>query len=137
MMEVLTHQPLHSDMVRDAVSDTAHGALLVFEGVVRNHFEGREVIGLEYEAYPEMVEPFLEALATEVGEMWPGTEIAVIHRLGRLDVGDTSLLIAVSAPHREEAYAASSHALEAIKTGLPVWKKEILADGSHWKPNAG
>jgi molybdopterin synthase catalytic subunit len=137
MMDVLTHQPLHPDMVRDAVSDDAHGAFLVFEGVVRNHFEGRAVIGLEYEAYPEMVEPFLEALKAEVQEKWPGTEIAVIHRLGRLEVGDTSLLLAASAPHRAEVYAASSHALEAIKAGLPVWKKEILADGSHWKPNAG
>jgi molybdopterin synthase catalytic subunit len=136
-MDVLTHQPLHPDMVRDAVSDTAHGALLVFEGVVRNHFDGQEVIGLEYEAYPEMVEPFLAALKEEVKRSWPGIEIAVIHRVGNLEVGDTSMLLAVSAPHRAEAYAASKHALEAIKAGLPIWKKEILADGSHWKPNAG
>ena len=136
-MDVLTHQPLHPDMVRDEISDTAHGALLVFEGAVRNHFEGQEVIGLEYEAYPEMVEPFLEALKDEVREKWPGANIAIIHRLGRLDVGDTSLLIAVSAPHRKDVYAASSHALEVIKVGLPVWKKEILADGSYWRPNAG
>ncbi len=136
-MDVLTHQPLHPDMVRDVVSDHAHGALLVFEGVVRNHFEGREVIGLEYEAYPEMVEPFLASLVEEVRGKWPGTELAVIHRLGRLDVGDTSLLVAVSSPHRAAVYDASRHALETIKEGLPVWKKEILTDGSHWKPNAG
>jgi len=134
-MEVLTHQPLHPDMVRDQVAETSHGVVIVFEGIVRDSFGDQEVVGLEYEAYPELVESFLGLLREEVEGLWPGVRLAVIHRTGRLIVGDTSLLVAVAAAHRPEAYEASRHAVEAIKAGLPVWKKEILEDGSSWKPN--
>jgi len=134
-MEVLTHQPLHPDMVRDQVTESRHGVVLVFEGVVRDDFGDDTVVGLEYEAYPEMVESFLNTLIEEVEGLWSGVRLAVIHRLGRLQVGDTSLLVAIAAPHRGEAYEASRHAIEALKAGLPVWKKEILEDGTHWKPN--
>jgi len=103
--------------------------------VVRNHFDQREVKGLEYEAYPELIDPVMDEIQAEAHQRWPGTAIAVAHRIGALEVGETSLVIAVGSAHRPAAYETSRFVLEAIKARLPVWKKEIYADGSAWKPN--
>ena len=127
--------PIDVVQVRAQVEEHGHGALLVFEGVVRNHFDQREVVGLEYEAYPELVDPVMKEIQQEAHERWPKTVLAVAHRVGPLSVGETSLVIAVGSPHRPAAYETSRYVLEAIKARLPVWKKEIYADGSAWKPN--
>lgn len=122
--------------VREAVTDPGMGAILVFEGVARDSFEGKRVVRLEYEAYPEMAVPVLEAIGREVGERWPGARVAVVHRTGSVAIGEPSVVIAVGAPHRAEAYAASRYAIDELKARLPVWKKEIYEDGSAWKANA-
>lgn len=135
-MPTLTEDILRPEEIRARVENPGHGAVLVFEGVVRNQFENRAVVGLEYEAYPELVEPVAAQIMQDVCARWPGVHVAIAHRIGSLQVGETSLVIAVGAPHRPAAYEASRHTLELIKDRLPVWKKEIYADGSAWKPNA-
>jgi molybdopterin synthase catalytic subunit len=109
------------------------GALLLFLGVVRNHNEGREVAGLEYEAYEEMGEAVLEEIAREAQEGCGSDRILVQHRVGVLEVGGVSTVIAVATPHRAEAYEASRYIIEEIKKRLPVWKKENYVEGdSQW-----
>lgn len=131
----LTDQVLDVAAIRARVDDPGFGAVLVFEGVVRNHFDGRPVRGLQYEAYPELAEPVTQGIVDEAVERWPGTRIAVAHRTGELDIGETSLVIAVGTPHRGACYEASRFVIEAIKEKLPVWKKELYVDGEAWKPN--
>ncbi|MFC1574994.1 molybdenum cofactor biosynthesis protein MoaE, partial [Gemmatimonadota bacterium] len=104
------------------------GAVLIFLGTVRNHNDGREVTGLEYEAYREMGEKVLGAIAGEAAERFGTDRILVRHRVGRLKVGDVSTAIAVATPHRAEAYEASRYIIEEIKKRLPVWKKEHYTD---------
>ncbi len=128
--------PIDAAALRSRIEDPGHGALLIFEGVARNNFGGRPVQALDYEAYPELAVPVLEGIAREAEERWPGAQLAIVHRTGRLEIGEPSVVIAVGAPHRAEAYEASRFALEALKARLPVWKKEIYADGEAWKPNA-
>lgn len=115
-----------------AVADGAAGAICVFHGVTRNQHLGRAVTHLEYEAYPAMALPALRAIATEIAERWPGARVAMVHRLGRVLVGEASVVIAVSTPHRAEAFAACRHAIDSLKTQVPIWKKEFWADGSAW-----
>ena len=134
-MSILQSQPLDVADFRAQVEAAGHGALLVFEGVVRNHFEQRPVVGLEYEAYSELVDPVMDEIHAEAQQRWPEVVVVVAHRIGALAVGETSLVIAVGSPHRPAAYETSRFVLEAIKARLPVWKKEIYADGSAWKPN--
>ena len=134
-MSILQSQPLNVPQLREQVESPSHGALLVFEGVVRDNFEQRKVVGLEYEAYPELVDPVMDEIHAEALQRWPGVAIVVAHRTGALAVGETSLVIAVGSAHRPAAYETSRFVLEAIKARLPVWKKEIYADGSAWKPN--
>jgi molybdopterin synthase catalytic subunit len=93
-------------------------------------------LGLEYEVYAEMAVPVMEAIAAEAGERWPGCRVAMVHRTGSLTVGEVSVIIAVSTPHRAEAYAASRFCIDALKERVPVWKKERYADGAAWKANA-
>ena len=132
----LTADPLDIAALRARVDDPGFGAVLVFEGVVRNHFDGRPVEGLEYEAYPELAEPVVKAICEEIAERWPGARVVVAHRTGRLGIGETSMLIAVGTPHRGACYEASRYAIEALKERLPVWKKELYRDGEAWRPNS-
>jgi len=132
----LTAEVLDLRAIRARVEDPGFGAVLVFEGVVRNHFGGRPVTGLEYEAYPELAQPVVQAICAEIKERWPGARVAVAHRTGALDIGETSMVIAVGTPHRGACYEASRYAIEALKERLPVWKKEVYADGEAWKPNS-
>ena len=134
-MSIIQTEPIDVAKVRAQVDSAGHGAVLVFEGVVRNHFDQRPVTGLEYEAYPELVDPVMNEILQSADAQWPGVAISVAHRVGSLAVGETSLVIAVGSAHRPPAYEASRFVLESIKDRLPVWKKEIYADGSAWKPN--
>lgn len=114
------------------------GAQVVFTGTVRDHADGRvDVTAVTYEAYEEQVVPRLEALAADVRRRWPTVgRVALWHRHGRLEVGQASVLVAVSAPHRGEAFDAARHAIDTLKVTLPVWKEESWADGSGWGTNA-
>ena len=134
-MFLLTHEPIEIATLRSAVSNHGFGALVVFEGITRNHFEGRPVERLEYEAYPDMAKLEMDRIRTEALDKWPEIQLAVAHRLGVVGLGETSLIIAVGAPHRVEGYEASRFVLEAIKSRLPVWKKEYYTDGESWKAN--
>lgn len=132
----VTAEPLQPRALRDAVITPASGAAVVFEGVVRNHHEGRAVIRLEYEAYAEMAERQLRAVAEEVLAEYRDREVHAIaahHRVGSLEVGETSLVVAVSAAHREDAFAAALRTVDRIKETVPVWKKEFGPDGSRWQ----
>jgi molybdopterin synthase catalytic subunit len=122
--------------LREAVAHPGAGAILIFEGVTRDHFEGREVTRLEYEAYEPMALKEMEAIGAEIRQRWPQTRVAMAHRTGIVEVGEASVLIAVSAPHRVAAYDASRFAIDTLKKRVPIWKKELYADGSCWKANA-
>jgi molybdopterin synthase catalytic subunit len=134
-MFVLQSEPLDVLLFRKEVEDPGFGAVLLFEGVARDNFEGRGVSGLEYEAYAAMAVPQMRNIAEEALEKWPSIKVAIGHRTGAVAIGEPSLVIAVGAPHRPECYAANRFVLEAIKDRLTVWKKEIYTDGESWKAN--
>lgn len=112
------------------VGDRADGAAILFLGVVRDHADGRPVDGMRYDAYLEMAEGVLSQIASEAAERLGTDRVAVVHRTGELAIGDVSVAIAVSSPHRAEAYDASRYVIEEIKKRLPVWKKEHYTDGT-------
>jgi molybdopterin synthase catalytic subunit len=110
------------------------GAVVLFSGTVRDHAEGRtDVEHLEYEAYDEHVVPKLEAIVAELRSRWASVgRVALVHRVGRLELGESSVVAAVSAPHRPEAFEAARFAIDALKATVPVWKREVWAGGSDW-----
>lgn len=108
------------------------GAVVLFLGTVRDNREGRPVHHLEYEAYQAMALREMERVATEATRQWPVLHLAMVHRLGRLQVGDISVAIAVSAPHRREAFAAGKFAIDTLKQSVPIWKKEVWEGGEVW-----
>jgi molybdopterin synthase catalytic subunit len=114
------------------------GAVVLFSGTVRDHAEGRsDVQFLEYEAYDEMVVPKLREIVAETRLRWPEIgRIALVHRIGTLELGESSVVVATSAPHRPEAFAAARFAIDALKVSVPVWKREIWQGGSDWGTNA-
>jgi molybdopterin synthase catalytic subunit len=115
-----------------AVETPAAGAINVFLGVVRNNNLGRAVQYLDYEAYPSMAEKVMRDLATEAQERFGLEDCAVLHRTGRLEIGETSLLIAVSCGHRAESFEGTHWLVNEIKKRVPVWKKEVWDDGESW-----
>jgi molybdopterin synthase catalytic subunit len=129
----VTTEPLDIRTVNDLVKRPTDGAVVTFDGIVRNNFDGRAVHALEYEAYAAMAEKKMAQIGQEVRQKFPIGEIAMIHRLGRLDIGESSIVIAVAAPHRHEAFEACAYAMDRVKEEVPVWKKEFFNDGDeHW-----
>ena len=126
----LVREPI--DVAALAGASTADGAVCLFVGVVRNENQGRAVLRLEYEAYEEMALPLMEEIAAETGRLYPVTDVRLVHRLGRLEIGEASVAVAVSSPHRAEAFAACRFAIDTLKARVPIWKKELYADGSAW-----
>lgn len=124
---VLDPAPLVAAVRRDE-----SGAIALFYGVVRNENLGRAVHYLEYDAYPAMAIKKMREVADEVRAKFPITDIGILHRIGRLEIGETSLLVAVSSGHRAEAFDACHFAVDRIKQIVPVWKKEVWTDGSEW-----
>ena len=114
------------------------GAVVLFSGTVRDHADGRsDVTHLDYEAYDEMVVPKLQEIVAETRARWNDIgRIALVHRVGRLELGESSVVAAVSAPHRPEAFAAARFAIDALKVSVPVWKRENWGGGSDWGTNA-
>jgi molybdopterin synthase catalytic subunit len=134
----ITDTPIDPETLRAAIADPRSGAVATFVGVTRNSFAGKEVLHLEYEAYAPMAELQMREIGTEIARRWPAvTGVAIAHRVGRVEVGEASVALAVSAPHRGEALAACAHGIERLKSTLPVWKKEVFADGSVWRENTG
>jgi molybdopterin synthase catalytic subunit len=128
----ITHEPLDPAPLVAAVRRDESGAVALFYGVVRNENLGRRVQHLEYDAYPEMAIKKMREVADEVRARFPVTGVGVLHRIGRLEIGETSLLVAVSSGHRKEAFEACHFAVDRIKQIVPVWKKEVWEDGSEW-----
>jgi len=128
----LTHAPVNLTSVVVEVVDERAGAIATFLGTVRSHSRGRDVIALEYEAYEEMAEEVMAEIADEIQERYELCKVAIAHRLGRVEVGETSVAIGVSAPHRQDALSACADAIEALKARVPLWKKELYADGEEW-----
>jgi molybdopterin synthase catalytic subunit len=129
----ITGQAILPQDVLDAVGSPAHGAVLLFLGTVREQNEGQPVRGMRYDAYAEMAEAVLHAILTEAAEVAGSDRIAAVHRTGELSIGEVSVAIAVSTPHRAQAFAAARHVIEQIKLRLPVWKHEHYIQGaSRW-----
>jgi molybdopterin synthase catalytic subunit/molybdopterin converting factor small subunit len=129
---VLSAEPLDvAAVVAEAASDDA-GAISTFVGTVRRSSRGREVVRLEYEAFEEMAEPMLRSLADELTERHGLCAVAIHHRVGVVEIGEPSIVIAVSAPHRAAAIEACREAIDTLKQTIPLWKKEIYADGEEW-----
>ncbi|WP_372010139.1 molybdenum cofactor biosynthesis protein MoaE [Paenibacillus chitinolyticus] len=130
---VLTREPIEPAEVIQKVTHPDCGATLVFIGTTREHTHGVRTVLLEYEAYDPMAVSVMETIGAELEARWPGCRCAMTHRLGLVGIGESSLVIAVSTPHRADCYEASRYAIERVKQILPVWKKEIGEDGSEWK----
>jgi molybdopterin synthase catalytic subunit len=129
---LLTEQPLSLDAAVDEVRDVGAGAIATFIGTVRNESRGRDVRFLEYEAYAEMATDVMSQLAAKLKERYDLHEIAIHHRTGRVEIGEASVVIAVSAPHRQDALAACEDAIGELKQTVPLWKKEVYEGGEEW-----
>ena len=128
MFRITSEEIELGDVIR-AVEAGDAGAIVHFLGVVRNNTEGREVSYLEYEAYPPMAEKKMAEIAQEVHEKWGLDRVAMIHRVGRLEIGEVSVAVAVASPHRKEAFEACHYAMNRLKQVVPIWKREVWADG--------
>jgi molybdopterin synthase catalytic subunit len=133
MTSGLSIDPIDVRALEEGLAHRGHGAVVTFVGRARDRSDdGRQVVELEYEVFPEMAESVLAEIAAEAEHRF-GVAVAVIHRHGLVRIGEAAVAIVTSAPHREEAYAANRHVIEAIKERLPIWKRERFADGSEWK----
>jgi MoaE-MoaD fusion protein len=125
--------PLSPEAIAAEVDDPAAGGVVIFSGVVRNETGGRAVKFLEYEAHAPMAEAKMREIGDAVRARWPDVKrVALLHRIGRLEIGESSVLIAVSAGHRQEAFEACKYAIDTLKRTVPVWKKEHFEDGEVW-----
>ena len=132
MLFEVTDKPLEPERLFHHVRQDAAGAVVLFYGVVRDNNLGRNVEYLEYEAYTEMATKVMTQLVGELREKWEITNVAIQHRTGRLEIGETSLLVAVSSPHRREAFEAGHWLVDRFKDVVPVWKKEVFEGGEEW-----
>jgi molybdopterin synthase catalytic subunit len=129
---ILVRGPIDSAAVAASVATPVDGAVATFVGVVRDHHQGRQVLWLEYEAHEAMAEKEIATLIDEARRRWPVGAIAIQHRLGRLEIGDASVAIAVAAPHRAEALEACRWLIDTLKAQVPIFKKETFSDGESW-----
>ena len=128
----LTHQPLDPERVTDQVRRDTNGAVVTFLGTTRDNFEGKRVVVLEYEAFPEMAVKKLEEIRQQLKAEFGIDDIAIAHRIGAVPIGEISLVVAVASPHRKEAFFACHAAVDRLKETVPIWKKEVYEDGSRW-----
>ncbi len=128
----LSADPLSVDAAVSEVRDEDAGAIATFIGTTRAHSRGRDVLHLEYEAYEGMAEQVMADLASQLAERHDLSKVAIHHRVGRVDIGETSVVIAVSAPHRAAALAACREAIDELKVSVPLWKKETYVGGEEW-----
>ena len=128
----ITDQPINMQELADFVADPAAGAMATFVGMTRNTNEGRKVVRLEYECYPGMAEKEMMKIAEEALSRWPIRKVAMLHRIGRVDIGEASVAIAVSSGHRHAAFEACHYAINQLKEIVPIWKKELYDGGELW-----
>ncbi|MGA2624496.1 MAG: molybdenum cofactor biosynthesis protein MoaE [Bacteroidota bacterium] len=134
MIKIVTG-PIHPLEILESVQDPSAGAIDIFIGTTRNHSRGKSVLALEYEAYSPMALKMMYRIADEARAKYGITKISIVHRIGRLEVGEASVVIAVSSAHRREAFEACRLAIDALKTTVPIWKKELFVDGESWVDN--
>jgi molybdopterin synthase catalytic subunit/molybdopterin converting factor small subunit len=128
----VTEEALSLEAVVDEVTDESAGAVATFLGTVRRESRGRTVLYLEYEAYTEMAEDVMAQIAAELDQRYELWAVAIHHRVGRVEIGEASVAIAVSAPHRQHALAACKDAIDTLKQTVPLWKKEVYEGGEEW-----
>lgn len=131
-MSYLTDDPIDANALIQRVMRPSDGAYVLFEGVVRNHHEGKAVESIFYDAYRPMAEKEMEKIVREIEARFPEVSLAVVHRLGHLVVGDSSIAIVASSPHRAEAFTACRMMIDRIKETVPIWKKERGPNGEEW-----
>jgi molybdopterin synthase catalytic subunit len=129
---LLGRDPITPETLIRSVRHAHDGAVVTFDGCVRNHSHGRATLYLEYEAYESMALEKMREIAASLHVQFAIDSVAIAHRLGRLEIGDTSVFIAVSAPHRKAAFEACRHAIDTLKKTVPIWKKEFFEDGAVW-----
>lgn len=128
----ISHEPIDIQSVIDKVVDRNSGAIATFIGTVREITRGKKTLYLVYESYESMAVKKLEQIGAEIEERWEGAKVAITHRVGKLDISDLAVVIAVSTPHRAASFEASRYAIERIKEIVPIWKKEHWEDGEKW-----
>jgi molybdopterin synthase catalytic subunit len=128
----LVREPIRTAEIVAHVKAPEDGAVVVFDGIVRNHSGGRATLYLDYEAYEPMALGKMREIGAEIRRKFPIHRIALVHRLGRLEIGETSVFIAISSPHRRAAFDACRQAIDTLKRTVPIWKKEYFADGAVW-----
>jgi molybdopterin synthase catalytic subunit len=127
----ITFAPLSLDEVYALADDPSNGAIVVMSGMVRNQTDGKPVVALEYQAYEPMAMQIFRQIAAEIRQQWTDVNrVAIHHRVGKLRIGEISVLVAVGCPHRSEAFAACRYAIDTLKHNAPIWKKEHWEDGS-------
>ena len=131
MIEI-THQPLDPERITNQVRKDTNGAVVTFLGTTRVFSEGKRVVKLEYEAYEEMALKKLEEVHQEIRAEFGVDDVAIAHRIGPVDIGQISLVVAVASPHRKEAFFACHKVVDRVKEIVPIWKKEVFEDGSRW-----
>ncbi len=129
---LITHDTLDRDALIASVADPGIGGIVVFEGVVRDNARGKQVRYLEYDVYPEMAIAQIREIVAEATRRWGVERVVVAHRVGRLEIGEASVLIVVASPHRSEAFDASRYIIDTLKTTVPIWKKEVATNGEEW-----
>jgi molybdopterin synthase catalytic subunit len=132
----VTSEPLDSNALAALVDANGNGAVVSFAGLVRAHNQGRQVQFLEYEAYEPLAIRALQRIVDEARELWPGARVAVHHRLGRLEIGEASIVIAAASAHRADAFAACRYTIERVKQIVPIWKREYFNGGDVWLEGA-
>jgi len=128
----LVREPIRATELVESLKAPDDGAVVVFDGFVRNNFKGQRTLYLEYEAYEAMALAKMREIGAQVREKFPVHRLAIVHRLGRLEIGETSVLIAVSSPHRAAAFDACRFAIDTLKHTVPIWKKEYFFGGAVW-----
>ncbi len=138
MIEIIIQkEKINFVSILDKCSSVSDGALLTFIGRVRDKSRDKEVTYIEYDIYEEMAGKELEKIANESLREWPITDCIIVHRYGRVDLGEAAIMIAVSSPHRDESFQALRYIIDTIKKRVPIWKKEHFKDGSMWQSESG
>ena len=128
----IVKDPISIEEITNKVIRNEAGAVTTFIGTVREFTYGKRTLSLEYQAYEKMAVKMLEQIGREINEKWDDAKVAITHRIGKLEITEIAVVIAVSTPHRKDAYAANEYAIERIKQIVPIWKKEIWEDGELW-----
>jgi molybdopterin synthase catalytic subunit len=129
---IITRQPLDRAALIAAVAHASAGGIVVFEGVVRDNARGKQVRYLEYDVYAEMAVEQIREIIAQAGQRWDALRVAVAHRVGRLEIGEASVIVVVATPHRHEAFEACRYIIDTLKTTVPIWKKEVATNGEEW-----